>query len=633
MNAADRSQFLRTLHARRETIAESWYKALASTNSFIPLKAGKVRRHLVELTEQAIALLLTEPFEHGQAREIGAALARLHYVQPEALGRTLEVLARQLVQGLPADQAVVLQPRLAALLGGLATGFSQQVRETILAGQEQIRSALITERKQAEEAMRESEASLANAQRIAHIGNWDYDVATNELYWSDEIYRIFGLQPHEFGVTYEAFLNSVHPDDRGDIKRSVNKALYEHAAYDIDHRIVLPSGKVRLVHEQGEVTFDEHDKPIRMVGTVQDITERKRAEQALRRSEETARALLNAPTDPALLLDLDGTIVALNEAATERLGGSASELVGACVFDLFPPDIAEHRRNQCAQVVRSGQPVRFEDEREARRFDHSVYPVFDAEGKVTQLAVLARDITERKRAEQQAARAERLAAIGRLAAAMAHEINNPLQAIQTNLELVLDFDLEPDEREEYLHVVSQEIQRLTEITRRVLDFARPADDTRYPVPIAHLIQETLKLAGKQLQLAHVRATTDLPTDLPSVFVAPDQILQVLLNLSVNAIEAMPDGGHLHIAARAGESIVEIALTNDGPPLPAEHIERIFDPFFTTKPDGVGLGLSVSHTIVHRHGGTISVKNLKDNRGVTFTITLPIARLKEQEVIV
>jgi signal transduction histidine kinase len=93
---------------------------------------------------------------------------------------------------------------------------------------------------------------------------------------------------------------------------------------------------------------------------------------------------------------------------------------------------------------------------------------------------------------------------------------------------------------------------------------------------------------------------------------------------------MPDGGHLHIAARADENTVELALTNDGSPIPAEHIERIFDPFFTTKPDGAGLGLSINHTIVHRHGGTISVKNLKDRRGVTFTITLPVARLVRQQ---
>jgi len=464
-----------------------------------------VRQRLIELTEQTITLLSAEPFERSQAEAIGAALARLRYIQPEALGRTLEVLVHQLVQSLPADQAVALQPRLAALIGGLAAGFFQQARETILAEQEQIRGAL--------------------------------------------------------------------------------------------------------------------------------ISEIRRTEEALWRSEETARALLNAPTDSALLLDPDGVIVALNEAAAERLGRSASELVDTCVFDLFPPEVAEHRRNQSRKVVRSGKPLRFEDQREGRWFDQSVYPVFDAEGKVVQLAIFARDVTGRKRAEQQAVRAERLAAMGWLAAALAHEINNPLQAIRTNLELVLDFDLEPDEDEEYLHVVSQEIERLTEITRRVLDFARPADDTRYPVPIAHLIQETLRLIGKQLQLAHIQVTTDCPANLPLVFVAPNQIIQVLLNLGINATETMSDGGHLHIAARADENMAELTLTNDGPPLPAEHMERIFDPFFTTKPKGTGLGLSISHSIIHRHGGTMNVENLKGDQGVTFTITLPIARLaREQEVV-
>ncbi|MBU0703721.1 MAG: PAS domain-containing protein [Chloroflexi bacterium] len=505
MNAADRAQLLRALHDRRETIAESWYKALASVNGFIPHKAVKARRYLVELIEQAIALLLTESFEHGKAREIGAALARLRYVQPEALGRTIEVLARQLVQGLPADQAVALQPRLAALLGGLAAGFFQQAREIILTEQEQIRDALISE--------------------------------------------------------------------------------------------IL------------------------------------RAEEALRMSEETTRALLNAPIDPALLLDLDGAIVALNEAAAENLGRSASELVGTCVLDLFPPDVAVHRRNQSMQVIRSGKSIRFEDKRGEKWFDQNIYPVFNTEKEVVQLAVFARDITARKQAEAQAAQSNRLAAMGWLAAALAHEINNPLQAIQANLELAMDFDLEPDEHEKHLHIVRQEIERLAEITRRVLDFARPADATRYPVSIAHLIQKALQLVGKQLELAHIQVTTDLPADLPSVFVAPNQILQVLLNLSGNAIEAMPDGGHLHIAARAGENVIELALTNDGPPLPAEHIERIFDPFFTTKPNGAGLGLSISHSIVRRHGGTINVENLKDQRGVTLTVTLPIARLgKEQEVV-
>jgi PAS domain S-box-containing protein len=140
----------------------------------------------------------------------------------------------------------------------------------------------ITMRKQGEEALRQSEARLAAAQRIAHVGNWDWDIVTDKLLWSDEIYRIFGLAPQQFGATYEAFLDYVHPEDREFVEQSVNEALYEARPYSIDHRIVLPDGTVRVVHEEAEVAFDEAGKPIRMVGTVHDITELKRAEDELR---------------------------------------------------------------------------------------------------------------------------------------------------------------------------------------------------------------------------------------------------------------------------------------------------------------------------------------------------------------
>jgi PAS domain S-box-containing protein len=140
----------------------------------------------------------------------------------------------------------------------------------------------ITRRRQAENGLRLSEARLTEAQRIAHLGNWDWDIITNELLWSDEIYRIFGLTPKQFGATYEAFLNSVHPEDREFVERSVNEALYEGQPYDINHRIILPDGAVHIVHESAEVTFDNNGRPLKMVGTVHDITEIKRAEEELR---------------------------------------------------------------------------------------------------------------------------------------------------------------------------------------------------------------------------------------------------------------------------------------------------------------------------------------------------------------
>ena len=151
--------------------------------------------------------------------------------------------------------------------------------------------AEIEERKATVRALRKVRDSLAEAQRIAHLGNWDWDIVDDKLYWSDEIYRIFGLNPQGFGATYEAFMRSVHPDNREDVQQAVSRALQEREPYSIDHRIVLPDGSERMVHEQGEVTFDEDGKPARMMGTVQDITERKKAEEELKVSQEELRHL------------------------------------------------------------------------------------------------------------------------------------------------------------------------------------------------------------------------------------------------------------------------------------------------------------------------------------------------------
>ncbi|NPE30289.1 PAS domain S-box protein [Methanococcoides sp. SA1] len=183
----------------------------------------------------------------------------------------------------------------------------------------------ITERKQMEKALLNSETSLSNAQRIANLGNWDWDIVNNELHWSDEIYNIFGLEPLESRATYEAFVKSIHPDDRMFVQDAVNKAVYENKPYGIDHRILLPDGSERIVHEQGEVTFNKTGQAIRMVGIVQDVTERKKAEKALQESDEKYHNLAESLNELIYRADPETLVSTYVNQAVERIYGYTVE--------------------------------------------------------------------------------------------------------------------------------------------------------------------------------------------------------------------------------------------------------------------------------------------------------------------
>ena len=363
---------------------------------------------------------------------------------------------------------------------------------------------------------------LAETQRIAHLGNWHRDIRTNKLWWSDEVYRIFGIAQQGGGVTYDAFLEAVHPEDRDALQKAAGAAL-EGAPYGLVHRVVRPDGEVRWVREQGAVTFDESDQPVRMVGTVLDITDYKQAEEGLRRSEEL------------------------------RL------------------------------------------------------------------------------------QSQRLEAVGRLAGGIAHDFKNMLSVIIGYSDLLL-LNVEKDGplAEDVGHIIDA-AQRSNSLTTQLLAFSRKQVLLPKVLDVNAVIRELeglfRRVIGEDIRFRGVYAN-----DLGNVKADPAQLEQVLMNLVVNARDAMPHGGELtietgnveldeayvrtHVGAQIGPHVM-LAVKDTGVGMDEETCGHIFEPFFTSKEEskGTGLGLSTAYGIVKQSGGDIWVYS-EPGKGTTFKIYLP-----------
>jgi len=256
--------------------------------------------------------------------------------------------------------------------------------------------------KKAYRSLKESEKGLAEAQKIAHLGNWNWNVVPDKLYWSDEIYRIFGCTPQEFVATYDTFLSYVHPDDRENVENAVKEAL-NGKAYSIDHRVVLVSGEERIVHEQGKVFFDGN-VPVQMMGIVQDITERKKAEKALESANAYNRSLIEASLDPLVTIGSDGKITDVNKATEMVTGYKRNELIGTDFSDYFTEP--EKAREGYEHVFQEGSVLDYALEIQHRNgkttpvlYNASVYR--DENGEVIGVFAAARDITALKKVEKE----------------------------------------------------------------------------------------------------------------------------------------------------------------------------------------------------------------------------------------
>jgi PAS domain S-box-containing protein len=485
----------------------------------------------------------------------------------------------------------------------------------------------------------ESERKLEQAQRLTHVGYWDRDLDTGVITWSDETYRIYGVPTGEI-LTVERIQELIHSEDRPMMLAAISAALRGDRRYDVEYRVIRPDREVRVLHSQADVTWDESGRPRRMFGTVQDITEHKRAEEELRAAETRFRTYVDHATDALFVHGDQRKVVEVNRQACESLGYTREELIGMTPSDFDPVLGVDAAFIQCEMKERLDAGEVFAFETSHRRKDGTFFPVevrirpFWHGGHRFGLA-LVRDITERKRAEEtlHQTRAElvhvaRVATLGELAASIAHEVNQPLAAIVVNASASLRW-LAANNVEEVRHcaeVMRRDAHRAAEIIQRIRSFATKAPPQKDWIDINQTITEVIELAHSEAQKNRVSVQTQLASDLPVAFADRIQLQQVSLNLVMNAVEAMseinvgPRELMIRTDADASGGVV-VSVRDSGPGLRPENLDRLFTPFYTTKPQGMGMGLAICRSIVEAHGGRLRA-TANDDRGATFQFTLP-----------
>ncbi|MDD2764340.1 MAG: response regulator [Opitutaceae bacterium] len=487
------------------------------------------------------------------------------------------------------------------------------------------------------EDLKDKETRLNLALNAANLGFWDWNLATGELYITPEYKRMLGYAEHETVFpNYAAWQEAIHPDDRGFIEQVIKRLREKQAstAANIFYRLRDKNGGYRWIQSRVAAVHDGQNRLIRLFGIHVDMTERKLAEERLREQA----AVLDQANDGIIVRGLDKRTIYCNASAARMLGLTPGDVVGHTAKELggFPPeyDMA------CEQVVQQGD---WHGELTLKRRDGSSVVtesrwtlLRDDAGRPKAVLAFYIDITEKKRLETQYLRAQRMESIGMLAGGIAHDLNNVLAPIVMATQL-LKLRHGDNETQRLLDTVESSAQRGAELVRQVLTFARGMEGQHLLVHPKTLVRDVEKLLTDTVGKS-ITVTTRIEPDLWPVPGDPTQLHQVLMNLCINARDAMPQGGQLTLSARnvhideqyAAMSpelrpglFVVFEVQDTGVGIPPEIRGHIFEPFFSTKMPGkgTGLGLSTARTIVKNHDGFIAFESVV-GRGTTFRIHLP-----------
>jgi PAS domain S-box-containing protein len=504
----------------------------------------------------------------------------------------------------------------------------------------------ITEQELLSQELKRRQAYLSEAQRLTHTGSWAWNVGTDELFWSEEIFRIWEIDP-KLKPAWSLVLDRVHPDDRASLEQrkqmeSTQKELVDSEA---DLRILLPDGRIKHLHTIAHPVRDASGRIIEVIGTTMDVTERKRIEDSLRQSEShLAEAQKLTHTGSWAWRLADRKAVHLSEEWYRIYGFDPA--AGAPSWEEYFERVHPEDRLTLKEIIEHSIAEKADYDLEFRilfsngtvKWIHTVgHPVLSDARNVVGFGGSSTDITDLKSAEQEReklreleadlAHTNRVSTLGEMAASLAHEIKQPIAAAITSANSCIEWLAHEPPNLDRARASAARIDkygnRAAEIIDRIRSFYRKSPPQRESVDVNAIISEMLTLLKGEADRYSVAMRAQLAAELPKIMADRVQLQQVFMNLMLNAIEAMrSEGGELTVNSQLQDGQLQFSVSDTGVGLLMEKIDQIFSAFFTTKPDGSGMGLAISRSIVESHGGRLWAA-ANGGRGATFHFTLPL----------
>ncbi len=511
----------------------------------------------------------------------------------------------------------------------------------------------VTEQERLTEELRLSENYLSEGQRLAHMGSWAFNPSGFFQHWSQELFKIYGLDPQKGAPTLEQYLATVHPLDRDFMADTIKRMIAERSGCDVTKRVVRPDGEQRYIRCVG-IPVVEGEILKGFLGTAMDVTEQELLTQELERQQAyLAEAQKLTHTASWAWRVSDRRTVHLSDEFYRIYGFDPAQ--GAPTWEEYSERVHPDDRLKWMGEVERVIAEKANYDHECRillpngkvRWIRTVgHPIFSDSGDLKQFVGSSTDITERKSAEQERERLRQLEAdlahtnrvstLGEIAASLAHEIKQPIAAAITSANSCVEWlSHEPpnlDRARAAAARIDKYGNRAAEIIDRIRSFYKKSPPQREPVDVNGIIHEMLTLLEGEAKRSSIAMCTDLCAGLSKIMVDRVQLQQVFMNLMLNAIESMNDsGGELTLKSERQDGQIQFSVSDTGVGLPVEKMDQIFSAFYTTKPQGSGMGLAISRSIVESHGGRLWA-SANNGGGATFHFTLPIQATESSPVV-